>query len=671
MEPVLISSSLAKKCANYAKINNKTNILVTKPILNKLNLKGLQLAQNLFEDSLLISEKALFLKNLTKNYPSLSIRLKTDDITDTYTYFKGSNFGSNPAFWATNQRTGELFYIKYTENTDKSKHIESEYLANKLYNLAGIKTADVKLVYMQDGSICLASPFLEGLTPLNKSEAYKAFAVDAWLGNWDGVLPGNTLSQDGSCIKIDCGGTLKYRAMGELKTNFNDEVDELVTLLSPQNPESASVYRDMNLETAIGSLKRVAQIPDSSIIELVEDKDLAKILINRKKYITKFLEELGKKRTSKKRVFDEFQAVATNIKNKSPLFMTLTPDTILKEIKHCYGEIEKLPSTEYLTKHILTVLKNIEKQKGNLTKKDLIDFLNNLSQEKFALRFVSIEQRELYQKMFSRLKELAEKNPIEDGESISKYFSKIEKIRKKRVKQLESGIISFIKSKLEYNKTPENIKPATLTQKQRQLAIRELEKTRLHWEKDLKIFLIPELNAKSTDKEIFVAWRAAHVADHTFADKDLEKSVMALGGRYNSSLKQDRISRFERVLENNYKQDFKYEPVYRWMHIDNPQEYIKSLPKRGEVLKFNSKQCCSINKHYAEIDFNDENISLNVKLVLHPKSQTSKAYLLGSDNEVVYAAGQEFKLIDTNLIEYINPETKMGCTRYEVHLQEI
>jgi hypothetical protein len=67
----------------------------------------------------------------------------------------------------------------------------------------------------------------------------------------------------------------------------------------------------------------------------------------------------------------------------------------------------------------------------------------------------------------------------------------------------------------------------------------------------------------------------------------------------------------------------------------------------------------------------DDNIRMNVKFVMHPKNQTSKAYLLGTDNEVVYPQGQQFRVIDKELVEYINPKTNMGCVRYEVHLQEI
>ena len=75
-----------------------------------------------------ISEKAQFIKKLSEKFGQSDIRLKMDDTVDTFTCFEGSQSGSNPAFWAKNQRTGELFYIKYPCYKDDSKHIESEFL---------------------------------------------------------------------------------------------------------------------------------------------------------------------------------------------------------------------------------------------------------------------------------------------------------------------------------------------------------------------------------------------------------------------------------------------------------------------------------------------------------------------------------------------------------------
>ncbi len=632
-------------------------------------IKGLKFAPELVDDTLKLSEKSTFIKKLSSLFKKTEVKLKLNNIDDVYTKFVGSQGGSNPAFWATNQRTGDLFYIKSGSVCGDVNHLKSEFLASKLYNLAGIKTPKIELGKLDDGATCLVSKFEEGLKPLNKAEAQKAFGVDAWLANWDGVLEGNTFSKAGSCIKVDCGGALKYRALGEQKRNFSDNVEELVTLLSKNHPESESIYRDMTRETAIASLKRVAEISDKSILETVGDRELAKTLINRKKYITEFLDELVQRPTSNKKIATEFQEIAQVLETGSGKKI-LHPKFLGDDIAKCYKELEALPSTEYLSKSLLQQVKGLEKQGGELSRESLIEYFATLSRTNLVGGTRTKSHQELYKNYFTRLKELAEKTPIEEGESVSKYCSRLIKLRQKRVKQLEAGRISFIKSRLRYDKPTDIPAPKPLTDTQREQAIKALEKQRIQDEK-LEIFLIPKLSQNATDEEIFIAWRNAHVAGQHFADDALEETVMALGGRYDSSLRQVRTTRFEEVMENTYKNEFKYEPTYRWMQFNKPEEFIESLPKRGGIYELPQKQCCSTHKHYAEVDFNDDNQFLNVKLVLHPKSKTSKAYLLGTDNEVVYPKGQQFELIDKELIEYINPKTKMGCQRYEVHLQEV
>jgi hypothetical protein len=56
------------------------------------------------------------------------------------------------------------------------------------------------------------------------------FAVDAWLGNRDvfGMTYDNILTdENGVPWRIDNGGALLYRAMGEKKTDFGGKVTEL------------------------------------------------------------------------------------------------------------------------------------------------------------------------------------------------------------------------------------------------------------------------------------------------------------------------------------------------------------------------------------------------------------------------------------------------------------
>ena len=56
---------------------------------------------------------------------------------------------------------------------------------------------------------------------------------------------------------------------------------------------------------------------------------------------------------------------------------------------------------------------------------------------------------------------------------------------------------------------------------------------------------------------------------------------------------------------------------------------------------------------------------------MHPKSETSQAYNLGYNQEVVYPAGQQFRILDKELVEHIDPSTGAGYLRWEIHMQEV
>ena len=71
------------------------------------------------------------------------------------------------------------------------------------------------------------------------------------------------------------------------------------------------------------------------------------------------------------------------------------------------------------------------------------------------------------------------------------------------------------------------------------------------------------------------------------------------------------------------------------------------------------------------MDYGDHLSTLNVKFIMHPKTETSRAYYLGRNQEVIYPAGEQFKILDKSLVEYIDPKTGLGLMRWEIHMQEI
>jgi hypothetical protein len=64
-----------------------------------------------------------------------------------------------------------------------------------------------------------------------REEIMKGFFVDCIMANWDLAEPGNiALVENGNYARIDLGGTMKYRAMGGVRTGWED------TTLAVNNP---------------------------------------------------------------------------------------------------------------------------------------------------------------------------------------------------------------------------------------------------------------------------------------------------------------------------------------------------------------------------------------------------------------------------------------------------
>ncbi len=129
---------------------------------------------------------------------------------------------------------------------------------------------------------------------------------------------------------------------------------------------------------------------------------------------------------------------------------------------------------------------------------------------------------------------------------------------------------------------------------------------------------------------------------------------------------------FETIAEKDYKQDFDIEPVYHWFRMANPEDFvINVLPKKGDVYTLKDVLCCSTHKHYAEMGYGDHVVSQNIKFIIHPKSEISRAYNLGYNQEVIYPSGEQFRILDKDCVEYIDKKTGFGRMLWEVHIQEV
>ncbi len=638
------------------------------------------LEQDMFE----LSKECQFVKMLNSHFKKVPITVSVEGKSYTWNKYIDSQMGSQDAFWARNESTGELFYVKFAKNKVKEGHIDSEIKASKLYNLAGISTPEIKPITINGKIKGLASKYVANLKePTNPKMLHSAFAVDAWLANWDSVLFGNTLIKDGKLYKVDNGGALKYRAMGELKPNFGDEVEEIISLVDGRNTESKNIYASITHEELVNSFKRVCNISDSDIKNAVDDTSLAQTLINRKIYMKKVLVEL-EKRPIQNEDLAQYLSRITKLIYQDKIFNS---DAVLKNLSMRLeagitnnGRYVYMPSTKTLAKEFIKEIKQLEKDGFNLSRENIIDLLQKIldngldikpPQCKGSINSV-LEMEKQYNKMFLTLLHIAEKTPQKDSEDITSYLKKIVRRRELRTQQLEDFRIKNIKSKLKYDRnTVVSEDNYSLTGFLRAKAISELQIYQKRYN-EADVEGMSKLSAEATDMEIYEAWQQAHLGGFIFSNRHVQLAVMNLGGRYSAKHPIKTKSFFETIAEKNYKQDFDIEPVYHWFRMANSEDFvINVLPKKGDVYTLKDVLCCSTHKHYAEMGYGDHVVSQNIKFIIHPKSEISRAYNLGYNQEVIYPSGEQFRILDKDCVEYIDKKTGFGRMLWEVHIQEV
>lgn len=189
----------------------------------------------------------------------------------------GPQGGSNPG-GRFKDPSGQEWYIKLPAS---EAHAKNELLAAKLYEAAGIKVPELKLVTM-NGKVGIASKWVGGMSKTKHPDelamadgALSGFAVDAWLANWDvtGLGLDNLLvGPDGKAVRIDVGGSLLFRAQGSPKGGaFGNEVTELQSLVDPKmNPLSAALFGGMSKAAQEKSAERVLKVSDEQIAALVD-----------------------------------------------------------------------------------------------------------------------------------------------------------------------------------------------------------------------------------------------------------------------------------------------------------------------------------------------------------------------------------------------------------------
>lgn len=331
------------------------------------------------------------IQELKSNHATEEVEIIIDGEKTTGTRFLGTQGGSNTAYYT--QIGDKLYYIKYPDQNKLGQNIE-EVLASQLYRAAGIDSPNMKYIYDQNNHIIgMAGEYVPNLsnTPKSPEQIYDGFAVDAWLANWDAPKNDNTQYRDNGVVKVDVGGSMRYRARGELK-EFDNIVNELSSLI-----EQNYKFMSMTKSDLLNSLNHVKNISPDLIKKIVldspiEDSSLVNTLLKRKEYITLFaknIEALNEKdfsdilqmiNTAKQMTTQEFK----NDKNIAELLGYERTKTGFEGLLNTKGTEnikltpeEKLFANELIAEIEKYTLNNKISDTANLPK-ETKDFLNSL-----------------------------------------------------------------------------------------------------------------------------------------------------------------------------------------------------------------------------------------------------------------------------------------------------
>lgn len=185
----------------------------------------------------------------------------------------GGQAGSQPGGFYKDSKTGERWYVKFPPTED---HARNEVLGAALYEAAGIPVPRLAFVSgTPDQKLGVASRIVDGLTQDKAGllagtvgGVREGFGTDVWLANWDvvGLEYDNLLrAPDGRAMRVDTGGTLRYRAMGGPKgAQFGPKVLELASMRDQTRP-SGRVFGKLTTAEVRESVQRVLDIPRAKI----------------------------------------------------------------------------------------------------------------------------------------------------------------------------------------------------------------------------------------------------------------------------------------------------------------------------------------------------------------------------------------------------------------------
>lgn len=193
--------------------------------------------------------------------------------------------GSNPGAFYKDPVSGDTWYIKTPgkrSGVSKQKGLDlvaSEVAAHKLYSLAGMAVPEVRT--SSDGSQFMTKiENSEGWLDLSSSEREKIisevrkdFVVDAWLANWDAPANDNIrVTEDGIPLRVDTGGSLRYRAQGGHK-DLLPNVPELQTMRT--STFGKRLYSGLTKDEEEQGVRKILAISPDDIREAIKSSGVS------------------------------------------------------------------------------------------------------------------------------------------------------------------------------------------------------------------------------------------------------------------------------------------------------------------------------------------------------------------------------------------------------------
>lgn len=182
--------------------------------------------------------------------------------------------GSVPGALYQDTETGQKWLVKFPPSEDA---VRNEVLAARLYNLTGVEAPELHAISV-DGRPALASRIIDGITEVDAATLARTqsvldgYVVDAWLANWDsvGLTFDNTVLVGGRAVRIDVGGSLRYRAQGGVKGSaFGRYVGEIDSLRDGTNAQARAVFGKITQDELERGAEKVLSVSEADIRSLV------------------------------------------------------------------------------------------------------------------------------------------------------------------------------------------------------------------------------------------------------------------------------------------------------------------------------------------------------------------------------------------------------------------